>query len=60
MSKIANLTGNDATGANYSSIAATYLSVWQEHGIASSASPPHSTLAYDNETSYSEHAPGFF
>ncbi|CRG91786.1 putative protein YdfE [Talaromyces islandicus] len=52
MSKIANLTGNYATGANYSSIAATYLSVWQEHGITSSANPPHSTLAYNNETSY--------
>ncbi|KAH8690740.1 glutaminase GtaA [Talaromyces proteolyticus] len=52
MSKIANLTGNESTGANYSSIAATYLSAWQEHGIESSASPPHTTLAYDDETSY--------
>jgi hypothetical protein len=29
-----NITGNGATGANYSLIAAKYLSVWQEHGIA--------------------------
>lgn len=59
MSKIANLTGNYKTGSNYSSIAAKYLSVWQEHGIASSASPPHSTLAYDDEASYGEHEPLF-
>ncbi|KAK4692612.1 hypothetical protein P7C71_g4630, partial [Lecanoromycetidae sp. Uapishka_2] len=46
MAVIANLTGNDATGANYTNIAHDYITQWQTLGIASDADPPHTTLAY--------------
>ncbi|KAK3170913.1 hypothetical protein OEA41_002997 [Lepraria neglecta] len=46
MSVIANLTGNAADAANYSSIAHDYITQWQTLGIAMDADPPHTTLAY--------------
>jgi hypothetical protein len=51
-SKIANLTGNSADGANYSSIAQDYITQWQSLGIASSEDPPHTTLQYGNTSSH--------
>lgn len=46
MAVIANMTGNTATGANYTSIAHDYITEWQILGIAHDADPPHTTLAY--------------
>lgn len=46
MAQIAQLTGNTADAANYSSIATSYISQWQNLGIAQDASPPHTTLNY--------------
>ncbi|MCJ1451234.1 hypothetical protein MMC28_001570 [Mycoblastus sanguinarius] len=46
MAVIANLTGNSATSANYTSIAHDYITEWQTLGIAEDATPPHTTLAY--------------
>lgn len=46
MAVIANMTGNTATGANYTSIAQSYITQWQVLGIAHDADPPHTTLAY--------------
>lgn len=46
MAVIANLTGNPADGANFTSIAHDYITKWQTLGIAHDASPPHTTLAY--------------
>ncbi|TVY44587.1 Glutaminase A [Lachnellula occidentalis] len=46
MAVIANLTGNTADGANYTSIAHDYIAKWQVYGIAHDATPPHTTLGY--------------
>jgi hypothetical protein len=52
MAFIANLTGNTADGVNYTNTAHSYISKWQNFGIAAAAKPPHSTLSYSqNETS---------
>jgi hypothetical protein len=51
MAVIANLTGNPVIGANYTNIAHSYITEWQKLGIASLATPPHTTLNYGhNET----------
>jgi len=52
MSAIANLTSHAADGANFSQIATSYIAQWQELGINAAASPPHTTLSYDNATSH--------
>ncbi|KAJ7618784.1 hypothetical protein FB45DRAFT_932463 [Roridomyces roridus] len=44
MAEIAKLLGDNATFANYSSIAADYVTQWQQ--LAASTSGPHVTLAY--------------
>jgi len=51
MSVIANMTGHASDGAYYADTAQSYISQWQDLGIAHDASPPHSTLAYgSNDT----------
>ena len=54
MSVIANLTGNAADAANYSSIAHDYITQWQTLGIAMDADPPHTTLAYGMNDTHGE------
>lgn len=46
MSILANMTGNSADGANYSTTAHNYIAQWQNLGIAQDANPRHATLAY--------------
>lgn len=46
MAQIANRTGHAEDGANYTSIAHSYISQWQKLGFAQDASPPHATLSY--------------
>ncbi|KAH9220619.1 glutaminase GtaA [Leptodontidium sp. 2 PMI_412] len=46
MAVIANLTENQADGANYTNIALDYITQWQTLGIAHDANPPHTTLSY--------------
>jgi len=46
MAEIAKLTGNTADAQNYSDIATSYISQWQNFGIAQDDSPPHTTLNY--------------
>jgi hypothetical protein len=52
MSVIAGMTGNTADAQNYSNIAHNYITQWQQYGIASNASPPHTTLDYGDTSSY--------
>jgi hypothetical protein len=52
MSAIANLTNHAADGANFSRIATSYITQWQDLGINAAASPPHTTLSYDNASSH--------
>ena len=49
MSRIAQLTGNDD---EYGSIAKDYLGKWQGFAINKKANPPHTTLAYGNDSSH--------
>lgn len=46
MAVIANITGNTATGVNYTNIAHSYIDQWQTLGIAHDANPAHTTLGY--------------
>lgn len=52
MSVIANETGHASDGANFSSIAHSYIDQWQNLAIARNASPPHTTLAYGQENTH--------
>lgn len=52
MAVIANQTGNTADAANYSSIAHSYITKWQDLAINKDASPPHTTLNYGNASSH--------
>lgn len=54
MATIANLTGNTNDASNYSSIAHNYIAQWQTLGIAMDADPPHTTLGYGLNDTYSE------
>ncbi|KAL9055731.1 MAG: hypothetical protein Q9162_003367 [Coniocarpon cinnabarinum] len=53
MAAIANLTGNFDDGANFTNIAHSYISQWQTLAAAAGANPPHTTLNYGNDTTYS-------
>jgi hypothetical protein len=50
MSEIAKLTNHED---RYGPIAADYLEKWRGYGINSAATPPHTTLNYGNDTTYS-------
>ena len=51
MAVIANLTDHPADAANYTGISHSYISQWQDLALASSATPPHTTLSYgQNDT----------
>ncbi|TCD60187.1 hypothetical protein EIP91_010601 [Steccherinum ochraceum] len=50
MAEIASLTGDSAKSANYSSIAASYVTQWQ--AFATSTTGKHLTLAYGNDSSW--------
>ncbi|KAF8897656.1 DUF1793-domain-containing protein [Infundibulicybe gibba] len=50
MSQIASILGDTAKSANYSSIAANYVSRWQT--FATSTTGPHLTLSYGNPASW--------
>lgn len=53
MAQIANRTGHATDGANYTAIAHSYISQWQNLSLAAGANPPHTTLNYGNASSYS-------
>ncbi|KAL1694460.1 hypothetical protein GGG16DRAFT_122510 [Schizophyllum commune] len=50
MSEIANTIGDKTTGSKYSDIASDYVSRWQD--LAKSAEGDHTTLNYDNDSSW--------
>jgi len=52
MAVIAELTGNSADASNYHNIATSYISKWQGLAVVSSASPPHTSLAYNDDSSH--------
>ena len=52
MASIANLTGNTADATNYTNIARSYISQWQNLGIAAEATPPHTTLSYGQDDTH--------
>ena len=54
MAVIANLTGNTADASNYTNIAHDYITQWQTLGIAHDANPPHTTLNYGANDTYSK------
>ncbi|KAL8822556.1 MAG: hypothetical protein Q9191_006707 [Dirinaria sp. TL-2023a] len=54
MAQVANLTGNTADYNNYTDIAQRYITEWQVLGIARDANPPHTTLAYGMNNTYSQ------
>ena len=54
MAQIANLTGNTADATNYSQTAQDYITQWYDLANAAGANPPHTTLSYGDDASYSE------
>lgn len=52
MSQIAKIAGFDSDANNYTSIAHSYITQWVSLGVNSAAQPPHSTLNYNNATTY--------
>ena len=54
MAVIANLTGNSADATNYTNIAHDYITQWQTLGTAHDANPPHTTLNYGANDTYSK------
>ena len=57
MGVIANLTGNTADATNYTNIAQDYITQWERLGIAHDADPPHATLSYGANETYSTSIP---
>lgn len=52
MSAIAELTGNTADASNYHSIATSYISQWQGYAVVTDATPPHTNLDYQDDSSH--------
>ncbi|RDW75997.1 glutaminase GtaA [Coleophoma crateriformis] len=52
MATIANLTGNTADAQNYTSIAHSYITQWQDLAINQNATQPHTTLAYGMDNTH--------
>lgn len=52
MSIIAQMTGHASDSASYASTAESYISQWQDLGIARDANPPHTTLSYGDDSSH--------
>jgi len=52
MSEIASKTGNTDDAQNYSSIAHEYIAQWQDLAVVTSASPPHTNLDYQDNSSH--------
>lgn len=57
MAQIADLTGNTADAANYTSTSRNYINRWYNLSKATGAKPAHRTLAYGDDSTYSELAP---
>lgn len=53
MAEISNRTSHAADAANYTSIAASYITQWVTLATTTNATLPHTTLNYNNETTYS-------
>ena len=53
MAVIANLTGHFDDGANYTNISHSYINQWVDLSAAAGANPPHTTLNYGNDSTYS-------
>lgn len=53
MAVIANLTGHFDDGANFTNISHTYIDQWVDLAAAAGADPPHTTLNYGNDSTYS-------
>ena len=54
VSVMAERLGNQTARANYSSIAHNYLDFWEQQSIVTSADPPHTNLAYNENNTYGE------
>jgi hypothetical protein len=52
MSVIAQKTGNTADSTNFHNIATDYISKWQGYAVVTSANPPHTNLAYQDDSSH--------
>jgi hypothetical protein len=52
MAVIAQLTGNTADASSYHDTATSYISQWQGFAVVSNASPPHTNLAYGDDSSH--------
>jgi hypothetical protein len=52
MGEIARLTGNTDDAKKFLAISMDYINQWQELGINYAANPPHTTLAYHDDSSH--------
>jgi len=55
MSEIASKTGNAGDATNYSNIAHDYIGQWQQMAVVTNATPPHTNLDYQDDTSHGEY-----
>ena len=52
MSAISHLTGNTDDATNFHNIATSYISQWQGFAVIANATPPHTTLNYQDDSSH--------
>lgn len=52
MAEISKLVDESADATNFSTIATDYIAKWEQLGINSTASPPHSILTYNNGSTH--------
>lgn len=52
MAEISTLAGESADAQNFSAIATDYISQWETLGSNSAASPPHTSLTYNNASTH--------
>ncbi|KAI5922664.1 glutaminase GtaA [Camillea tinctor] len=52
MAEISQLTGHTDDATSYGNTATDYITQWQGYGINAAASPPHTTLSYNDPSSH--------
>lgn len=57
MAVIANRTGHPDDAANFTDIAYSYITQWQELAIAKDKNPPRTTLSYGDTSSHGKPYP---
>lgn len=52
-SMIANMTGHSQAGSDYANTASDWIGQWEQLAVNQNANPPHTTLNYGDEDSFS-------